>query len=71
MTRPRFSLAVAICAVLGHTARRTDAEELSVATFVPPQHHTNTGMFAWFGEEIERRFGGSLTVSDPSLKGGA
>ncbi len=38
------------------------AEELSVATFVPPQHHTNTVMFKWFGEELEKRSGGSLTM---------
>ncbi len=38
------------------------AEELSVATFVPPQHHTNTVMFKWFGEEVEKRSGGSLKM---------
>lgn len=38
------------------------AEELTVATFVPPQHHTNTVLFKWFGEEIERRSGGSMTM---------
>lgn len=38
------------------------AEQLTVATFVPPQHHTNTVMFQWFGEELERRSGGSLTM---------
>lgn len=38
------------------------AEELSVATFVPPQHHSNTIMFKWFGEEIAKRSGGSLTM---------
>lgn len=62
MTKTSFSLAAALCAVLGSTALSATAEELSVATFVPPQHHTNTGMFAWFGEEIERRSGGSLTM---------
>ncbi len=48
MTTTRLSLAVAIGAVLGITAQSVTAEVLSVATFVPPQHHTNTGMFAWF-----------------------
>lgn len=38
------------------------AEELSVATFLPPQHHTNTGMFTWFANEIAERSGGSLTM---------
>ncbi|MBX2836970.1 MAG: hypothetical protein KTR35_08955 [Gammaproteobacteria bacterium] len=38
------------------------AEELSVATFVPPQHHSNTVMFKWFGEELETRSSGSLRL---------
>lgn len=64
MTKTIFSLVAAICAVLGLTARSATAEELSVATYVPPQHHTNTSIFAWFGEEIEGRSGGSLTIID-------
>ena len=60
MTTTRLSLAVAKGAVLGITAQPATAEELSVATPVPPQHHTNAGMFAWCGEEFERRPGGSL-----------
>ena len=47
---------------LAFSAAAVNAEELTVATFVPPQHHTNTGMFAWFGEEIEKRSGGTLTM---------
>ncbi|MEN8660740.1 MAG: TRAP transporter substrate-binding protein [Marivita sp.] len=38
------------------------AEELSVATFVPPKHATNTILFDWFGKELEARSGGSLTM---------
>lgn len=38
------------------------AEELSVATFVPPKHSTNTILFKWFGEELEKRSNGSLTM---------
>ncbi len=38
------------------------AEELSVATFMPPQHHINSNLFKWFGEEISKRSNGSLTV---------
>ncbi len=38
------------------------AEELTVATFIPPQHHINAGLFKWFGEEIESRSGGTLTM---------
>jgi len=44
------------------TAANVQAEELTVATFVPPQHHTNTVMFKWFGEELAKRSGGSLTM---------
>ncbi|WP_170328275.1 TRAP transporter substrate-binding protein [Ruegeria arenilitoris] len=40
----------------------THAEELSVATFIPPQHHVNANLFQWFGEELEKRSGGSLTM---------
>ncbi|MEX0305008.1 MAG: TRAP transporter substrate-binding protein [Leisingera sp.] len=43
-------------------ASMTPAEELSVATFIPPQHHVNAGLFKWFGEELEKRSGGSLTM---------
>jgi len=38
------------------------AEELTVATFIPPQHHINAGLFKWFGEEIDKRSGGTLTM---------
>ena len=48
-------------AVIG-TPLVAKAEELTVATFVPPQHHTNTVMFKWFGEELEKRSDGSLTM---------
>lgn len=43
-------------------AGSASAIELSVATFVPPQHHINSNLFKWFGEEIEKRSGGSLTM---------
>lgn len=67
MTTTRLSLAVVKGAVLRIAAQPATAEELSVATPVPPQYHTNAGMFAWCGEEVERRPGGSLqwiVVSD-------
>ncbi len=38
------------------------AEDLSVATFMPPQHHINKNLFGWFGEEIAKRSNGSLTM---------
>ena len=62
MTLTRLGLATALATSLGFSAQTTVGEELSVATFVPPQHHTNTGMFKWFGEEIEKRSGGTLTM---------
>lgn len=60
-----FTRCCAIAAVasgLSISAQSVAAEELTVATFVPPQHHTNTVMFKWFGEELEARSGGSLTM---------
>jgi TRAP-type transport system periplasmic protein len=41
---------------------RVSAEELTVANFVPPQHHINRNLFGWFGKEIAKRSGGSLTM---------
>jgi len=38
------------------------AEELSVATFIPPQHHINSFYFDWFGKELAERSDGSLTI---------
>lgn len=58
----RLSLAFVLTVVLGISAQKATSEELSVATFLPPQHHTNTGMFKWFGEEIKKRSGGTLTM---------
>jgi TRAP-type C4-dicarboxylate transport system substrate-binding protein len=39
-----------------------NAEELSVATFVPPNHETVTGALAWFDKEITERSNGSLSM---------
>ncbi len=58
----RFTLSAALAIGLGVSAQTATSEELSVATFLPPQHHTNTGMFTWFAEEIEKRSGGTLTM---------
>lgn len=62
MKRSRLGLGFALSASLGIFAQTATSEELSVATFLPPQHHSNTGMFAWFGKEIEARSAGSLTM---------
>ena len=52
-----------LVAALSITVTATaQAEELTVATFIPPQHHINAGLFKWFGEEIERRSAGTLTI---------
>jgi TRAP-type C4-dicarboxylate transport system substrate-binding protein len=58
----RLSLGIALASALGLSAHTATSEQLTVATFVPPQHHTNTVMFKWFGEELEKRSGGSLTM---------
>lgn len=62
MKTTRLGLALAFASTLGVAALPANAEELSVATFVPPQHHTNTVMFKWFGEELAKRSGGELTM---------
>ena len=38
------------------------AEELSVATFIPPQHHINSFYFDWFGKELAKRSNGTLNI---------
>lgn len=58
----RLGLAAALATTVGLSAGSVVGEELTVATFVPPQHHTNTVMFKWFGEELEKRSGGSLSM---------
>lgn len=62
MAFTRFGLIAAFAIGFGISAQTANSEELTVATFVPPQHHTNTVMFKWFGEELEKRSGGSLTM---------
>lgn len=58
----RFNVTAAIAFSLGLSAQSAVGEELSVATFVPPQHHTNAVLFTWLGEELEARSGGDLTL---------
>jgi TRAP-type C4-dicarboxylate transport system substrate-binding protein len=62
MNFSRFTLTAAFAVGLGFSAQTATSEELSVATFLPPQHHTNTGMFTWFAEEIDKRSNGTLTM---------
>ncbi|GAB5449328.1 TRAP transporter substrate-binding protein [Gymnodinialimonas sp.] len=58
----RFTTSAAIALGLTFSAQTISAEELTVASFVPPQHHTNSVMFAWLAEELEARSGGDLTL---------
>ncbi|MDJ1006198.1 MAG: TRAP transporter substrate-binding protein [Paracoccaceae bacterium] len=58
----KLGLTAATALALAFTSQYAAAEELSVATFVPPTHESNVGVFAWFGEEIEKRSGGTLTM---------
>ncbi|MEM1236920.1 MAG: TRAP transporter substrate-binding protein [Pseudomonadota bacterium] len=62
MNISRLGLSTVFAASLALVAPSAIAEELTVATFVPPQHHTNTVLFSWFGEELEKRSDGSLTM---------
>lgn len=55
-------LSFALASGLAVGANPALAEELSVATFIPPQHHINSYFFKWFGEELAERSGGSLTI---------
>ncbi len=47
---------------LGLFAQSSTAEELSVATFVPPNHESITVALAWFEKELAERSGGELTL---------
>ncbi len=53
---------IVLGAALASGAAPLKSEELSVATFIPPQHHINSFFFKWFGEEVEKRSDGSLTI---------
>jgi TRAP-type C4-dicarboxylate transport system substrate-binding protein len=59
----KFKLGLGALAVVASLlAAPVQADELSYATFVPPQHHTNTRLFKWFGDEVAKRTSGELTV---------
>lgn len=55
-------MSLAMAAGLAFSANQVTAEELSVATFIPPQHHINSFFFDWFGKEVAKRSNGSLTI---------
>jgi len=55
-------LAAALILAFGCFAQPSTAEELSVATFVPPNHESITVALAWFEKELAERSGGELTL---------
>ncbi|MCJ8310566.1 MAG: TRAP transporter substrate-binding protein [Rhizobiaceae bacterium] len=55
-------MSLAMAAGLALSVNQASAEELSVATFIPPQHHINSFFFDWFGKEVAKRSNGSLTI---------
>lgn len=62
MLTNNISRALAACFIAVLTATSVTAEELSVATFVPPSHETVTGALAWFEQELMERSNGELTI---------
>lgn len=62
MTVHNFLKAAALGAAMLLPAKALLAEELSVATFVPPNHESITGALAWFEKEISERSDGTLTL---------
>ena len=62
MKKSHFGIGLVLSVTLGMFAQTAARDELSAATFVPLQHHTNTGIFAWFDQEIDKRSGGTLIM---------
>ncbi|TNF09499.1 MAG: TRAP transporter substrate-binding protein [Gammaproteobacteria bacterium] len=55
-----LTIATAVAASLGVSS--VSAQELKLATFIPPQHHLHKNLFTWFAKEVESRSNGELTV---------
>lgn len=62
MTFSRVGLTTTLALGIGVAAPAALAEQLTVASFVPPQHHSNAVMFAWLATEVETRSGGDLAL---------
>ncbi len=62
MLNSKIGKALAVAVALGSATQAAKAEELSVATFVPPNHETVTVSLAWFEKELAERSGGTLTM---------
>lgn len=58
----RIKLTAALVGAMCVSSQSVTAEELSVATFVPPSHETITKALAWFEKEISDRSNGELTI---------
>ena len=58
----KIFMSVLMALGIASNSTTTLAEELSVATFIPPQHHINSFFFDWFGKEVADRSDGSLTI---------
>lgn len=56
------SLVAATAIAISVMSQTASAEELSVATFVPPTHESITKALAWFEEELAERSNGELTL---------
>lgn len=62
MNFKRIGAALSVSTAIGLTALTASAEELSVATFVPPSHETITKALAWFETELTERSNGELKI---------
>lgn len=62
MNMNTFGLTAVLAGAFAITGLTAKAEELSVATFVPPTHESITGALAWFEKELTERSGGELTL---------
>lgn len=62
MLYSKIGKALAVAVALGSATQAAKAEELSVATFVPPNHETVTVSLAWFEKQLAERSGGTLTM---------
>ena len=62
MRLKQMIMSLVVATGLATSVTQAQSEELSVATFIPPQHHINSFFFDWFGKEVAKRSNGSLTI---------
>jgi len=58
----KLGLTAALVGALSVAGLSAKAEELSVATFVPPSHESVTVALAWFEKELAERSNGEITI---------